>query len=157
MSERTADWDYFPDLYRFAVILTSDSDRALGVVSEALDAALKRPRSHGDMDRLRVLLFKDVRSRILKDTPARTERKPSAGTLPEGAADVFAARDAEAVRTVLSWLAEPGRSALTLLLTDSMDADEIARTLGLTKGELAEWLRASRAELHAGMQREVVA
>lgn len=157
MSERTADWDYFPDLYRFAAILTSDSEKAMTAVTDALEAALKRPRSHVDMDRLRVLLFKDVRGRALKESPSTAGGSPSETTLPEGAAKVFETRDTAAVRGALSRLAEPGRSALTLLYTDVMDADEIAKTLGLTKKELAEWLRSARAELHAGMQREVAA
>jgi hypothetical protein len=44
----------------------------------------------------------------------------------------------------LSALPEPGRSALALLVLDAMDADWIAKLLGLPPEDFAEALRAAR-------------
>ncbi len=151
MSEATQQWDFFEDLYRFATVLTTDTDAALRSVTDALDFALKRPRSQGDLDRLMVLLFQDVRARVLKHSPGRKMRKSTPGELPTGAGTEVASMDATTVRSAIHGLAEPGRSALALLYLDILESEEIQKVLGMTQAELGEWLRGARVELHAAL------
>lgn len=151
MSDRTEHWAYFQDLYRFAAVLAADAKVALRVVTESLDAALKRPRSHGDLDRLMVLLFQDVRARVLKSTPSRKARKALPGELPAEAATAVSGSSSEVLRSAIRGLTEPGRSALTLIYLDVLEAEEIQKVLGVTEAELAEWLRGARLELHAAL------
>jgi DNA-directed RNA polymerase specialized sigma24 family protein len=154
MSERAEHWEYFQDLYRFAVVLTGDGDRAMRAVTASLDDALKRLRSHGEPDRLLALLFKDVRERVLRDEPARPSAgREVGGELPDGAEATLAEVDAEMVRAGILSLPEPGRSALALLYLEVMDAEEITRVLGVTAAELADSLAGTRARLHGTVAR----
>ncbi len=152
MSERAEHWEYFQDLYRFAFVLTEDEDRAMRAVTASLEDALKRPRSHGDLDRLLALLFKEVRGRVLKDAPGAPDgRRAKGSALPEGAVAGVEAGDLVAVRTAIYGLPEPGRSALALLYLDVAEAEEIQRILGVTERDLAKLLEGARAELHGAL------
>ncbi len=154
MSERAEHWEYFQDLYRFAMVLMADSDRAMGVVTEALEDALRRPRSHGDLDRLLTLLFKEVRERALRTDEGRATvagRRGKDPDLPENAADALGPTVDDDVRSAIRGLAEPGRSALALLYLDVLEPEEIQRILGVTDAGLADLLGGARAGLHGSV------
>ncbi len=149
MSERAQHWEYFHDLYRFAVVLTGDDGKAMRVVSASLEDALKRPRSHGDLDRLHALLFKDVRERALRDAPGeRTGRRRKVTILP---GEVGLSIDVREVRREMHALPEPGRSALALLYLEVMETEELQRVLGKTEAEVADLLADARGRLHEAL------
>ncbi len=157
MSERAEHWEYFQDLYRFAMVLTRDEGLAVRAVTASLEDALKRPRSHGDLDRLLTLLFKDVRERVLREEPAGSvARRGKGGDLPAGAESALEGVDAATVRAGIRELPEPGRSALALLYLEVMDTEEIMRVLGVTESELADLLVGARVRLHRIVASQIV-
>jgi hypothetical protein len=139
MADRDA-WEQ--RLYRFAQVLLRDEAAARSLVLETLaDAAKKSVPS--DFDELVMGQFQEVRRRALKLRPA-ARAGAARGELPEDASALADRAGAGTLESALSALPEPGRSALALLVLDAMDADWIAKLLGLPPEDFAEALRAAR-------------
>lgn len=146
MADRDA-WEQ--PLYRFAAILLRDPDLARKVTLETIEAAILKPP--GDAERLAVFLFLGVRRRALKTRGTTTPPAAPRTELPPEAAAVVPAASPEKITAALHALAEPGRSALALLLLDALEADQIAKLLGLAEAELATALHTARLALHAAL------
>ncbi|MDD5200553.1 MAG: hypothetical protein PHC88_12220 [Terrimicrobiaceae bacterium] len=145
MADRDA-WEQ--PLYRFAAVLLRDAGLARTVVCETLDAAAQKPPVHADPERLVMLLFQRVRRRALKVSASAGAPDFRRGELPADAAAVAGQAAPERIETAIQALPEPGRSALLLLLLDAMEADWIAKLLGLGQAELARALHGARLALY---------
>jgi DNA-directed RNA polymerase specialized sigma24 family protein len=144
MAERDA-WEQ--RLYRFARVLLRDEPAARALVLETLDAAAKKP-APSDFDALVTRQFQEVRRRALEAKPAATA-PVATGELSGNAAAVVQRTDASALEDALNALPEPGRSALALLALDAMDADWIAKLLGLTTEDFGDTVHTARLGLCA--------
>lgn len=148
MAERDA-WEQ--SLHRFARILLGDEAAAQRVTLAVIEDAIRRPPAHGDAERLGLFLCQEVRRRALKEKPAAAFAERPSGELPAAAAAAVQAATPARVEEALHALAEPGRSALALLLLDPLEADTIARLLGLGRAEFAAAVGGARAALHAAL------
>lgn len=146
MADRDA-WEQ--PLYRFAEILLRDPELARKVTLETIEAAILKPP--GDAERVAMTLFLGVRRRALKNKGTIIPPAAPRTELPAEAAAVVPAAASEKIAAALHALPEPGRSALALLLLDVMEADHIAKVLGLAEAELATALHTARLALHAAL------
>jgi DNA-directed RNA polymerase specialized sigma24 family protein len=146
MADRDA-WEQ--RLYRFARVLLRDEAAARALVLEILESAARKSVP-ADLDELVVRQFQEVRRRALKLRSAGSVIA-ARGELPDGATAHVQRMDAGALETALNALLEPGRSALTLLALDAMDADRIAKVLELAPEDFAEVLHAARLDLCASL------
>jgi DNA-directed RNA polymerase specialized sigma24 family protein len=142
MADRDA-WEQ--SLYRFAEILLRDPELARKVTLETLEAAILKPP--GDAERVAMTLFVGIRRRALRNKGTIIPPAAPRAELPAEAAAVAP----EKIAAALHALPEPGRSALALLLLDVMEADHIAKVLGLAEAELATALHSARLALHAAL------
>jgi DNA-directed RNA polymerase specialized sigma24 family protein len=146
MADRDA-WEQ--RLYRFARVLLRDEAAARALVLETLENAAKKtvPADH---DELVMRQFQEVRRRALKQRSVGSVIA-ARGELPDEAIARAQQVDAGALEAALNALPEPGRSALTLLALDAMDADRIAKMLELAPEDFAEALHAARLDLSASL------
>ncbi|HEY8900411.1 MAG TPA: hypothetical protein VIM61_08360 [Chthoniobacterales bacterium] len=150
MADRDA-WEQ--PLYRFAAVLLQDAELARKITLETLEAAVLKPPTH-DEERLAMFLFQAVRRRALKSRATGTTGGTARGELPAGPADVVARATPARVEAALHALPEPGRSALALLVLDTMEADNVAKLLGLGEAEFANILHGARLALLAALSVE---
>lgn len=148
MSEAVKRWVWFPDLVRFAEVLSGSREKALSIVREALDEILARRHGHLDEERGRIILFRSVRTRALKHVRRESTSRVDAAALPAGADIDLAKVSAGEIAMRLHELNEPGRSAFALLVLDAMDAEAIGKLLGLGIEELADIVQKARVDLH---------
>lgn len=138
-------------LHRFARILLGSEDAARRLTLEVIETAIARRASLGDGERLGLFLFQETRRRALKQKPAPAAALSGDGELPAAASEVVAAAAPARVEAALHALPEPGRSGLALLLLDALEADVVARLLGLGAAEFAAALHGARRALHAAL------
>jgi DNA-directed RNA polymerase specialized sigma24 family protein len=146
MADRDA-WEQ--RLYRFARVLLRDEAAARALVLETLESAAKKSVP-ADLDELVMRQFQELRRRALKQRSAGIVIA-TRGELPDEAIARVQQVNADALEAVLNTLPEPGRSALTLLALDAMDADRIAKMLELAPEDFAEALHAARLDLCASL------
>ena len=147
MAERDA-WEQ--PLYRFAAVLLQDAELARKVTLETLEASVLKPPTHDD-ERLAMFLFQAVRRRALKSRGTAAVGGSARGELPANAADMVNRATPARVEAALHALPEPGRSALALLVLDTMEADNVAKLLGLGEAEFAKVLHGARLALHEAL------
>lgn len=141
-------------LYQFAVVLSGDEERARKVVMETLDASVARRAAHIDAERIVTGQFQVVRRRLLKEVPqnGRAQSRADAVTLPPEALECLGSTDRGTLLARLHALAEPGRTALTLLALDAMEGDEVARLLDLRREELGDIAHEARTSLYQSLR-----
>ncbi len=138
-------------LYRFAAVLLADPGHARAVVLETLEAAIARPPACADADRLAMHLFREVRRRALALEPAPDDPDSTSRDLPADAEVTVKFASPVRIAAALHSLAEPGRSALALLLLDELESDLVAKLLDLDRAEFAAALTGARAALHLAL------
>lgn len=142
MAEKDA-WEQC--LYRFARVLLLNGETARKLVTETLEASIRAGMADLDRDRVIMLQFQDLRRRALKIQPAAKTPLPAASiSLPVGASEVIPRVGPDQIEAALHGLPEPGRSAYTLLLLDTMDAESIATLLDLEPPAFAEAVQGAR-------------
>jgi len=142
MAEKDA-WEQC--LYRFARVLLLNGETARKLVTETLEASIRAGMAELDRDRVIMLQFQDLRRRALKIQPAAKMSVPAASvSLPAGASEIVPRVGPDQIEAALHGLSEPGRSAYTLLLLDTMDAESIATLLDLEPSALAEAVQGAR-------------
>jgi DNA-directed RNA polymerase specialized sigma24 family protein len=148
MADRDA-WEQ--PLYRFACLLLRDDEAARKIVLETIETGVKKRPAHVDPERLVMLQFQDVRRRALKSRQPATAAPASRGDLPAGAETVIGDADSRRLQEIVHSLPEPGRSAYALLLLDAMEAEWIAKLLGLNQADFAEAVQAARLAVHEAL------
>jgi DNA-directed RNA polymerase specialized sigma24 family protein len=143
MAEKDA-WEQC--LYRFARVLLLNGEAARKLVIETLEESIRAGMAESsDRDRVIMLQFQDLRRRALKIQPAVKTPIPAAGiSLPIGASEIVPKVGPDQIEAALHGLPEPGRSAYTLLLLDTMDAESIATLLDLEPPAFAEAVHGAR-------------
>lgn len=142
MAEKDA-WEQC--LYRFARVLLLNGETARKLVTETLEASIRAGMAELDRDRVIMLQFQDLRRRALKIQPAAKMPVPAASvSLPVGASEIVPRVGPDQIEAALHGLPEPGRSAYTLLLLDTMDAESIATLLDLEPSAFAEAVQGAR-------------
>lgn len=141
-------------LYQFAVVLAGDADRARRAVMETLEASVTRRAAHVDAERIVTSQFQAVRRRLLKEVPqnVKAQSRADAVTLPPEAVQSLESTERGRLLARLHALAEPGRTALTLLALDAMEGDEIARLLDLRREELGDIAHEARTSLYQSLR-----
>lgn len=128
-------------------------DVAQRVVLDSLEEVHhKVARSHEDAERAHARAFQVVRQRALKVPLASP---PSADATPGWPSDILqslAQVDCDAAIRALHHVAEPGRSALALVLLNAVDVDSMEKILGLTAGQLADAVDAARGTMADNLQ-----
>jgi hypothetical protein len=142
MAEKDA-WEQC--LYRFARVLLLNGETARKLVIETLEASIRAGMADLDRDRMILLQFQDLRRRALKIQPdAKTSIPAASISLPVGASEIVPRVGPDQIEAALHGLPEPGRSAYTLLLLDTMDAESIATMLDLEPSAFAEAVQSAR-------------
>lgn len=146
MSYDTHEMEFFTRLYRFAWILLKRDDVVRKIVLDALEEIhIRGMHAHEDLERMHARAFQVVRQRALKvPTSGLTASPGGALGWPVGADLRIANVMNDAAVDALHQVAEPGRSALALLLLDAVDLESMERILGLSVTQLADVLDQAR-------------
>lgn len=132
------------EFFRFAVLLTGDSEKASRIVSETLVANERRAAEIRDEDRRAAWLAARIRRACIG---AGNGTQPPAESLPEGTganAQVDLARR-------FHELPEPERSSLALFYLDAFSSEQIAQILELKLEQLSEMLDRGRKILRSSL------
>lgn len=116
------------NLYRFALVLTKNTSRAVSLVEESVHEVLHR-RGGESARRVRWLIFQEVRQKALHQV-VEEEKESLSGML-----------------AALHRLPEPSRSAMTLFCLESFSLQDLESFLDLSTRQLGEALEMARVNL----------
>ncbi len=129
MSHLPKEWRFLRLAWIYAHVLTGQPESATALVTETLNSIAARADVVSPRRRKRLFF-----SNLFRAASAHPKTQPFAMDIPP------------AVRTFHN-LAEPGRSALTLLYLRVFTPEELAGILGKSPIELADLVQSTRAEL----------
>ncbi len=144
--------EHLPDVLRFAQRLTGDPNKAEDVVQDALCRVLREWRSYRAEASFRTWLFRIVlnvdrdRRRRQRDTssmPADELADETVHPLEEVVADELHGK----IRAAIDCLPERQREVALLSLGEGLPADEVARVLETTKGNVHTCLHLARKQI----------
>jgi DNA-directed RNA polymerase specialized sigma24 family protein len=127
------DWTFVSDAWRYALVLAGNEEAAEKLVHEHLLKVARRSDVH-DAHRAQRLVFAGLYAAGRK-IPASADYQPST--------------PAEVHALPFHRLAEPGRSAFTLLTLGLFSGEDLAGLLSSSESDLAEALRLARAAWEA--------
>ncbi len=153
MSYEPHEEEFLADLYRFAWILLMRDDVVQRVVLDSLEEVHHQSSlSHEDAERAHARAFQVVRQRALKVPAASAPSANATSGWPGDILQSLAQVDSDAAIRALHRVAEPGRSALALVLLNAVDVESMEKILGLTVGQLADAVDAARGTMANNLQ-----
>ena len=146
--------ELLPRLWRFAVMLTRDRDRADDLLQSACERALSRHHQFRPGTRMDSWLYSIVHSIWKNDIRRDSTRRDILARMPEDSAAVDGERVATGkiflseVLSVMETLPEQQASAMLLVYVDGLSYDEAANVLDVPVGTIMS--RLARARLALG-------